>query len=109
MKKTLILILCLFAVASALQWKVLGHADGWYVHPGAARAESFNQVWLGNGFAETLVQYDVGGDDALFLRGTVGYEINWGLSPVLQYEYGRWGANVFRVGVRWCYYFSGEF
>ena len=73
------------------------------------RAESFNQVWLGNGFAETLVQYDVGGYDALFLRGTLGYEIKWELSPVLQYEYGSWGANVFRVGLRWNYYFGGEF
>jgi len=109
MKKTLILILCLFAVASALQWKALGHADAWYVYSNTFRAESFNQVWLGKAFAETLVNWDIGGQDALFFKGTVGYQIKWGISPVLQYEYGSWGANVFRAGVRWCYYFSGEF
>jgi hypothetical protein len=108
MKKLIIGLLCLFAIASALQWKVLGNAGTWYVFENTFRAESFNQVWLGNAFAETLLQYDVGGQDALFFKGTVGYQIKWGLSPVVQYEYGSWGASVFRAGVRWCYYFGGE-
>lgn len=108
MKKALILILCLFAVASAMQWKVLGHADAWYVHPTAFRGESFNQIWLGNGFAESLIHYDIAEQNAFFFKSTVGYQIKWGISPVIQYEYGSWGASVFRAGVRWCYYFGGE-
>lgn len=109
MKKLIIGLLCLFAVAGALQWKVLGNANAWYVYSNTFRAESWNQVWLGNGFVETLVNYDVGGYDALFFKGTLGYDVKWGFAPVLQYEYGSWGSNVFRVGLRWNYFFSGEF
>lgn len=109
MKKLIIGLLCLVAVASALEWKVLGHADAWYVYSNTFRAESFNKLYLGNAFAETILQYDVGGYDALFFKGTLGYDIKWGFAPVLQYEYGSWGSSVFRAGVRWCYFFSGEF
>ncbi len=109
MKKLIIGLLSLVVVASALQWKVLGNANAWYVHSAAFRGESWNQVWLGNGFAETLMHYDVAEQNAFFFKGTVGYQIKWGISPVVQYEYGSWGSNVFRVGLRWCYYFSGEF
>ena len=109
MKKLIIGLLCLVAVASALQWKVLGHVDGWYVHPIAFRGESFNQVWLGNAFAESLIHYDIAENNAFFFKGTVGYQIKWGITPVLQYEYGSWGSNVFRAGVCWNYYVSGEF
>jgi len=106
MKKLVTGLLCLFAVASALQWKVLGHADAWYVYSNAFRAESWNQIWLGNGFAETLFHYDVAEQNAVFFKGTLGYQIKWGLTPVFQYE---WGTQDFRVGLRWCYYFFGEF
>ena len=108
MKKALLLILCLFAVASALQWKVLGNANAWYVYSNTFRAESWNQVWLGNGFLETLALYDVGGQDSWYLRGTVGYQIKWGFSPVIQYDLASWGTDNLRVGLRWCYYFGGE-
>ncbi len=109
MKKLIIGFFCLVAVATALEWKILGHADTWYVHSNTFRAELFNQIWLGDAFVETLLQYDVGDYDALFFKGTLGYEILWGFAPVIQYEYGSWGSNVFRVGLRWNYYFGGEF
>lgn len=87
---------------------VLGNANAWYVYSNTFRAESFNQIWLGKAFAETLVNWDIGGQDAVFFKGTLGYQIKWGISPVFQYEYGSWGAQNFRVGLRWNYYFGGN-
>ena len=108
MKKLIVGLLCLVAVASALQWKFFGHTDALYVHSNTMRAESFNQTWLGNGFFESVIYYDISNQSTLFLKGTLGYQIKWGISPVIQYEWATWGLENLRVGVRWNYYFGGE-
>lgn len=108
MRKFVVLFCCLIVVGSALTWKTLGHADALYVHSNTVRAESFNQIWLGNAFFESVVYYDISQQSTLFLKGTLGYQIKWGISPIVQYEWATWGLENFRAGVRWCYYFGGE-